>query len=50
MRWGRIHAIAQQILKCNADYILTLKANHPTLYEQVKAWFDCAQAHGESRH
>lgn len=43
---GTQKAIAQQILKGNADYILTLKANHPTVYGQVKAWFEQAQAHG----
>jgi len=29
-----------------ADYILSLKANHPTLLAEVKAWFDAAQAIG----
>jgi len=27
-----------------ADYILSPKANHPTLYAQVKAWFEFAQS------
>lgn len=26
-----------------ADYVLALKANHPTLYGQVKTWFEQAQ-------
>jgi len=34
---GTQKAIAAQILNGNADYVLTLKANHPTLYGQVKA-------------
>ena len=28
-----------------ADYVVALKANHPTLYTQVKNWFEQAQAH-----
>lgn len=43
---GTQKAIAAQILKGNADYVLTLKANHPTLYGQVKAWFEQAHAQG----
>jgi predicted transposase YbfD/YdcC len=30
----------------SSDYVLALKANHPTLYGQVKAWFEQAQAQG----
>lgn len=41
---GTQKAIAQQIRQGNANYVLTLKANHPTLYGQVKAWFEQAQA------
>ena len=26
----------------DADYILAVKANHPTLHEQVKTWFEQA--------
>jgi predicted transposase YbfD/YdcC len=36
--------IAQQIIAKKADYVLALKANHPTLYSQVKEWFEKAQA------
>jgi predicted transposase YbfD/YdcC len=36
--------IAKQIIDKKADYVLALKANHPTLYSQVKEWFDKAQA------
>lgn len=38
--------IARRICKADADYVLALKANHPTLYLQLKDWF--AQAH--ARH
>ena len=31
--------IVQQIRQKNADYLVTLKANHPTLFSQVKQWF-----------
>jgi len=34
--------IAQKIIDKNADYILTLKANHPTLHSQVKDFFETA--------
>ncbi len=36
--------IAKQIIAKKADYVLALKANHPTLYSQVKEWFDTALA------
>lgn len=36
--------IAKQIIAKKADYVLALKANHPTLYSQVKEWFEQAQA------
>jgi len=38
--------IAGQIVAQGADYVLSLKANHPTLYAQVKGWFETAQAKG----
>jgi len=31
--------IVQQIRQKKADYIVTLKANHPTLFSEVKQWF-----------
>jgi hypothetical protein len=37
---GTQKAIAQQITDAGADYILTLKANHPTLAQQAQAWFE----------
>jgi predicted transposase YbfD/YdcC len=41
-----MHEIAQQIIWAQADYVLTLKGNHPTLYKQVRDWFEEAQAQG----
>lgn len=37
---GTQTAIAAQIYNSGADYVLALKANHPTLHEQVKTWFE----------
>ena len=36
--------IAHQIKNQGANYILALKANHPTLYQEVEQWFREAQA------
>jgi predicted transposase YbfD/YdcC len=41
---GTQTAIATQIYNAKADYILALKANHPTLHGQVKTWFEQAIA------
>ena len=41
---GTQHEIAKQIVAQGADYVLCLKANHPTLWGQVKAWFEAAEA------
>ena len=35
--------IAHRIQESGADYILALKANHPTLYQEVEQWFENAQ-------
>lgn len=43
---GTQTAIAAQIIQGKADYVLALKANHPTLYRQVQAWFEQAWANG----
>jgi predicted transposase YbfD/YdcC len=43
---GTQTAIASQIDQAKADYVLSLKSNHPTLYEQVKIWFETAHAQG----
>jgi predicted transposase YbfD/YdcC len=37
---------AKQIIEKGADYVLCLKANHPTLWNQVKTWFEQAQQNG----
>ncbi len=36
--------IAHQIQAQGADYVLALKANHPTKYQEVEQWFENAQA------
>jgi predicted transposase YbfD/YdcC len=36
--------IAKQIVAKKADYVLALKANHPTLYSQVQQWFETEKA------
>lgn len=41
---GTQQAIATQIYNAKADYVLALKANHPTLHGQVKTWFEQAIA------
>ena len=42
--------IAQEIRDKKADYILSLKANHPTLFSQVKEWFDNHRARNGRRN
>ena len=37
-------AIAQQIVQQQGDYVLSLKENQPTLYEDVTTWFTSALA------
>jgi predicted transposase YbfD/YdcC len=41
---GTQHEIARRIRSKGADYVLALKANHPTLFNQVKQWFETAQS------
>ncbi len=36
--------IVRLIREKKADYVLTLKSNHPTLHSQVEKWFDTALA------
>jgi len=43
---GTQTAIAQQIITQEGDYVLCLKANHPTLHQAVTAWFEQAQRQG----
>jgi predicted transposase YbfD/YdcC len=40
---GTQKKIADKIYQANGDYILSLKANHPTLFQDVKTWFDSQQ-------
>jgi hypothetical protein len=40
---GTQKKIADKIHKANGDYILALKANHPTLFQDVKTHFDSLQ-------
>jgi predicted transposase YbfD/YdcC len=41
---GTQKTIAAQIQAAKADYILCLKANHPTLFNQVKLWFETSRS------
>ncbi|MGI0490926.1 ISAs1 family transposase, partial [Alkalinema pantanalense CENA528] len=41
---GTQKSIARQIYTAGADYILSLKSNHPTLFQQVNGWFQATQA------
>lgn len=43
---GTQKTIAAQIRQAEADYILCLKANHPTLYQEVTTWFENARLQG----
>jgi predicted transposase YbfD/YdcC len=43
---GTQKIIARQIHRAHADYILSLKSNHPTLFQQVNQWFQPTQAAG----
>lgn len=43
---GTQTAIASQIFKAKADYVLALKGNHPTLHAQVQDWFEQRLAYG----
>ncbi len=47
---GMSHEIAHRIVTLGADYVLALKANHPTLHAQVKQWFETAEAQNERRY
>ena len=41
---GTQREIARQIIDGGGDYVLALKSNHPTLYEDVRTFFEEAQA------
>lgn len=43
---GTQKLIAQKIIAANADYVLSLKDNHPTLHQEVKNWFETSIAQG----
>lgn len=43
---GTQKSIAKKIIEADADYILSLKDNHPTLHQQVNNWFEIAQSLG----
>jgi predicted transposase YbfD/YdcC len=43
---GTQKTIAEKIIVANADYILSLKDNHPTLHKQVKNWFETSLSLG----
>jgi predicted transposase YbfD/YdcC len=43
---GTQKLIAQKIIAANADYVLSLKDNHPTLHQQLKNWFEANLAQG----
>lgn len=43
---GTQKSIAAQIIAAGADYILCLKANHPTLFGEVNTWFETARRQG----
>lgn len=43
---GTQKSIAKKIIEADADYVLSLKDNHPTLHQQVKNWFETAQSLG----
>jgi len=47
---GTQKSIAHQIHTAGADYILSLKSNHPTLFQQVEQWFQQMQADGSYTH
>jgi predicted transposase YbfD/YdcC len=40
---GTQKKIANKIYYANGDYILSLKANHPTLFQDVNTWFNSQQ-------
>lgn len=41
---GTQREIARQIVEQGGDYVLALKSNHPTLYEDVRTFFEEAEA------
>jgi predicted transposase YbfD/YdcC len=43
---GTQKSIAKKIIEAEADYVLSLKDNHPTLHQQVKNWFETSLSLG----
>ncbi len=43
---GTQKSIAKKIIEADADYVLSLKDNHPTLHQQVKNWFETSLSLG----
>src|SRR5512142_676183 len=43
---GGQQAIAQTLVEAGADYVLALKANHPTVCDDVQLWLDTEVARG----
>ncbi len=43
---GTQKSIVKKIIEADADYILSLKDNHPTLHQQVKNWFETSLSLG----
>ena len=41
--------VAQAIVEQQADYVLALKENHPTLHDDIKLWLDDSDAKGHVR-
>ena len=41
--------VAQAIVEQQADYVLALKENHPTLYDDIKLWLDDSDEKGHVR-
>ncbi|MBW4456002.1 MAG: ISAs1 family transposase [Nostoc indistinguendum CM1-VF10] len=43
---GTQKSIVKKFIEADADYILSLKDNHPTLHQQVKNWFETSLSLG----
>jgi hypothetical protein len=39
MQWAHRNQLPK-IIAANADYVFSLKDNHPTLHQEVKNWFE----------
>ncbi len=43
---GTQKSLAKKIIEADADYVLSLKDNHPTLHQQVNNWFETSLSLG----